>query len=145
MRLRLIGVPFDSYGRAGAVARAPVVLRSAGLADRLRNRHEVAGGKDLSLPGPVAERSAMSGLLNEEALSALTGALRSAVGLALADGLFPLVYGGDCAVLLGALAGLRDSAGQVGLLLSTVTKMLFRWNRHLTARRQTPRSPWHSG
>jgi arginase len=116
MRLRLIGVPFDSYGRDGAVARAPVVLRSAGLADRLRGRHEVAEAKDLSLPGAVAERSPASGLLNEKALSVMTAALRSAVGLALASGQFPLVYGSDCAILLGALAGLRDRAGKAALL-----------------------------
>jgi arginase len=54
--------------------------------------------------------------MNESALLALVDALREHVGAALAAGRFPIVYGGECSVLLGAVNGLRDHHGRAGLV-----------------------------
>ena len=47
------------------------------------------------LPGPVAQRAAGSGLLNERALLQMAGALHRRVRSSLAAGRFPFVYGAD--------------------------------------------------
>jgi arginase len=58
-----------------------------------------------------------SGLLNERALGHLVSVTRAAVGRSLDGGRLPLLVGGDCPVLLGALASGRDRRGKAGLLL----------------------------
>ena len=59
-----------------------------------------------------------SGLLNEAALVELVEATREATLSARNDGDRLLMVGGDCPVMLGALAALRDhSAARVGLLM----------------------------
>jgi arginase len=58
------------------------------------------------------ERDTESGLLSVDALATTTAAVASAVAAARSGGATPLVVGGDCAVLLGALRG----AGSVGLV-----------------------------
>lgn len=71
VELELIGVPFDSYARYGALGSGADVLRSEGLVDRLGRVRLVRDAGDLRLPAPVAERAPDSGLLNETALIAL--------------------------------------------------------------------------
>jgi arginase len=113
-RVDMIGVPFDGMGRAVGQAGAPQALRAAGLAEALGPGAVME--PDLIVPGPVAERAAGSGLLNERALLQMVDGLHRRVGAALSAGRFPLVYGGDCSVLLGAVPALRDVAGQAGLV-----------------------------
>ena len=74
------------------------------------------GRTDFGLPSPDPGRAAGSGLMNEAALLALVDALREHVGAALAADRFPIVYGGECSVLLGAVNGLRDYHGRAGLV-----------------------------
>jgi arginase len=113
--IELIGVPFDGYGRPGNQARAASALRAAGLLDAFEHHHLV-GHDDLVLPTGDPGRGATTGLINEPALLAMTDALNERVGAALAAGHLPIVYGGDCSTLLGIVTGLRDHAGQVGLV-----------------------------
>lgn len=100
MDVEVIGVGFNSAGVDGGVARAPAALRAAGIAERLGARDD----GNVALAGLRPERSARSGLLAEEALVSMVGELRLAVEAAYTQGTFPLVVGGDCPVLLGALA-----------------------------------------
>ena len=115
MPIQLIGVPFDGMGRPGAQARAPIALRAAGLQKALRQR-EILVGPDIAVPVPRAERAPRSGLLNEAALLEMIEALYTSVTDALSAHRFPLVYGGDCSVLLATVPALRDVAGQAGLM-----------------------------
>jgi hypothetical protein len=62
----MIGVPFDGMGRCPGQAGAPQALRAAGLPAAFGPG--AAMGPDLVLPGPVPQRAAGSGLLNERAL-----------------------------------------------------------------------------
>ena len=111
----LIGVPTNSSGTADGVARAPGVLRQRGLATALAARPGFTDAGDLPLAAPVPRRGP-SGLLAEDALIAMIGQVRAAVSAAREDGRFPLLIGGDCPVILGALAALQAGAGEPGLL-----------------------------
>jgi arginase len=111
----LIGVPTNSSGTADGVARAPGVLRERGLAAALAGRPRFTDAGDLALAAPRPRRGP-SGLLAEDALIVMIGQVREAVGAARERGRFPLLIGGDCPVILGALAALQAEAGEPGLL-----------------------------
>jgi arginase len=113
--LVLIGVPANSSGTADGVARAPAVLRQRGLATALARQPGFTDAGELALPDPVPVRGP-SGLLAEDALAAMVEQVAQAVGAARHGGRFPLLLGGDCPVILGALAALQAEAGRPGLL-----------------------------
>lgn len=83
--------------------RAPQVLLDCGLAEQLQAQHVVA------LPVPLYSPDAQPGthIRNGHAIRAFCLELADAVANALAQNHHPLVIGGDCSVLLGALAGVR--------------------------------------
>jgi arginase len=116
MKLDLIGVPYTSMAKPGGIADAIRVLRDAGLAERLAARGDVCDAGDLEPIAGDAVRGT-SGLLKERPLARLVEATRAAAGRSLDQGRRPLLVGGDCPVLLGALAAGRDRHGEVGLLL----------------------------
>jgi arginase len=99
--------------KPGGIADAIRVLREVGLAERITGARDTG---DLSLLDGSGARG-RSGLLNERALGHLVAATREAVSGSLARGGRPLLVGGDCPVLLGALAACRDRHGAAGLLL----------------------------
>jgi arginase len=116
MKFDLIGVPYSSAARPGGIATAIGVLREAGLGECLSGRGDVRDGGDLELLEGSGVRGA-SGLLNEEGLGRLVSATREAAAQALHRGRLPLLVGGDCPVLLGALVAGRDARRNPGLLL----------------------------
>lgn len=61
------------------------------------------------------KRDPDDGVLNKRAISDYAGALSSAVGAALDRDAFPIVLGGDCSIMLGALLALQPR-GRFGLL-----------------------------
>ena len=113
--VELISVPFDGYGRPGNQARAASALRDAGLLDAF-DRHRLTVRDLGELPPAETTRGTTTGLINEPALLAMTASLNHRIGKALRNKRFPIVYGGDCAALLGIVTGLRDHAGSVGLV-----------------------------
>jgi arginase len=113
-QIEMIGVPFDGMGRSPGQAGAPEALRAAGLSAVFGPGTVME--PDLVLPGPVPQRAAGSGLLNERALLQMAGALHHRVRASLSAGRFPFVYGADCSVLLAAVPAVRDVAGRAGLL-----------------------------
>jgi len=113
--LALIGVPANSGGTAGGVARGPAVLRQRGLAAALARHRGLTDAGDLVLPVPVPVRGP-SGLLAEDALAAMIGQVADSVRAARGRGWFPLLLGGDCPVILGALAALQAGRDRAGLL-----------------------------
>jgi len=112
----LVGVPYTSMAQPGGIARAIAVLRDSGLVEHLRAAGDVDDTGNLDLIEGDGRRGA-SGLLNEAALGRLVSATRDAVAASDARGRVPLLVGGDCPVLLGALAAIRDRHGGCGLVL----------------------------
>jgi arginase len=117
MDLTIIGAPFNSDGSTGGVARLPQALRDQGLVPRLRAAGATVDDTgDVPVDGPDPRRDPVSGIIAIETVAQVFGGVRRRVGEALRAGRFPLVLGGECSVVLGALAGLRDVHGTSGLL-----------------------------
>src|SRR5256886_16071612 len=106
-------VLFEDSGRFAGKARAPEALLKAVLASALPGANLTP---DLNLPEPTAIRGRLAGFFNETALLAMVDAVYERVRAALKHGRFPVVYGADCAVLLGSVPALRDVIGKAGLL-----------------------------
>jgi arginase len=109
----LIGVCFDGSGRRLGQAAAPSKLRDAGFVSSFPGALLSA---DIILSEPDPTRGPLAGFLNERALLEMVEAVYIRVRTALQASRFPLLYGGDCAVLLGAVPALRDVGGSAGLL-----------------------------
>ena len=116
-RLRLIGVPSSAGAHAPGVERGPALLRAAGLAGALA----VAGltavdAGDLPVSRFAATASS-SGARNLPAVLEMVGRVAGAVAEARADGDVAVLLGGDCTLVLGAVAGLREQerASEVGV------------------------------
>src|SRR6266511_885843 len=111
----LLGVPTNSAGTTSGVALAPTTLREVGLFDALRHHTDVHDYGDVMLPDPSPERDLITHLLDHQGLIALVTRVRQAIASILDDGLFPLVIGGDCPLLLGCLVAAK-SHERIGLL-----------------------------
>lgn len=108
----LIGAPLDSAGAGEGEERMPAALRAAGLVAALRARD---AGDVTGLLRP-AVRDPRTGLIAFDAVVSACSAVRDAVAGVLRDGGRPLVVGGDCTFLPGALAGCRVAGlGPLGL------------------------------
>ncbi|HWI21841.1 MAG TPA: arginase family protein, partial [Baekduia sp.] len=83
---------------------------------RERAGFEVHDAGDLQLGRPSGERGA-SGLLNEDAVIELVNASRTRVRETLDRGRLPLLIGGDCPVVLGPIAAIRDAGERPGLAM----------------------------
>ncbi|GAA2646488.1 arginase family protein [Nonomuraea recticatena] len=116
MRIDVLGAGFNSAGVRTGVARGPHALRRAGLVARAGRSHEVRDVGDVAFSEPVPRRGEASRLLAEQALTSMLAEVRRKVEAIMAGGAFPLLVGGDCAVLPGALAACRSVHGSVGLL-----------------------------
>ena len=98
-------------GHVPGVWRAPDALTAAGLLEAVQPRRVV----DLPRPAYSAEPQAGTRLLNGPAMRAFNLRLADEVERAARDALLPVVVGGDCSVLLGALAG-RRRLGPISLV-----------------------------
>jgi arginase len=107
----VLGVPIDSVGRAGGTELAPAALRDAGLVERLGARD--AGDLDVRIRSD--DRDPATGVIGIEEVLDVTRTVRTAVRDLVAAGERPLVLGGCCTLVPGALAGLRDAGGMPGV------------------------------
>lgn len=105
---------FDGSGRAQGQAAAPPRLRAAGLSSSFVGAARVTD--DIVVSGPDPTRGPVAGFLNERALLEMVEAVYARVREVLQAGRFPLLYGGDCSVLLGAAPAVHDEYGSVALL-----------------------------
>jgi arginase len=106
-----IGVPIDSVGRSGGTEGAPAALREAGLLARLGISDR--GDLDVRIRGD--ERDPETGIVGAPDVLGMTATVRAAIRELAASGERPLVLGGCCSLVPGALAGVRDALGAVGV------------------------------
>lgn len=92
--------------------RAPDVLMAAGLADVLGDDIAITA---LPRPGYCPEPQAGTLIRNRDAIRTFSLLLAGVVAQSVENGRFALVLGGDCSILLGALAGARRE-GPVSLI-----------------------------
>ena len=104
---RLLGAPLDSSASGRGEERAPDALRGAGLAEAFGARD--AGDATGRLTD--SQRDPKTGVVAIAELAAESIALRDAVAATMEQGDRPLVAGGDCTLLLGAIAGARRERG----------------------------------
>ncbi|MFI5122039.1 MAG: arginase family protein [Vicinamibacteria bacterium] len=116
MVVELVGVPFSSSGRRDGIAAAIGALRGRDLSDRLGRCAELRDSGDLELENQTSAR-APGRLRNESGVVSLVEKTAAAVGAALSRRSLPLLVGGDCPVILGALAALKEHAGPPGLVM----------------------------
>jgi arginase len=108
-----LGVPIDCIGAPGPSAApfgcelAPDVLRELGIPGEDRG--------DLGVRLVGTARDKRNGIKAWPAVAETTSAVRAAVASVVAAGDTPLILGGCCTLLPGALAGARDAHGQIGL------------------------------
>jgi arginase len=107
-----VGVPIDSVGRAGGTEHAPAAIRARGLLERIRARD--AGDLDVRIRGEA--RDPETGVVGIADVLEMTTAVRAAVRDAIAAGERPLLLGGCCSLVPGALAGVRDAGGGAGVV-----------------------------
>ncbi|MEV6314339.1 arginase family protein [Streptomyces sp. NPDC051776] len=114
----LVGVPLHCVGMPEpgdpptGTERAPAALRAAGLADAVAAAADL-GDLDVRLTGP--DRDADTGVQGWPSVCAATEKLRARIAEIIGADRVPLVLGGDCTLLPGALAGAHDALGNVGL------------------------------
>lgn len=112
----MIGVPFNSSGSIDGVARAPSVLRAAGLLDILGQSFQVQDEGDVNYLPPIKRRDGFSGILAYESFVSMVDRIQAKVYEAFKQGLFPLIIGGDCSVLVGCLKATKNKLGGLGLI-----------------------------
>ncbi|MFI9580891.1 arginase family protein [Streptomyces sp. NPDC052236] len=110
--LAVIEAPSVLGLRPSGVEELPGALLRAGLAERVG---AVRAGR-VEAPAYEAGRDPDTGVLNPGGIARYSVALADAVGGVLDRGLFPVVLGGDCSILLGNLLALRRRRGRYGLL-----------------------------
>ena len=110
MTIALLGVPTNSAGTMDGVARAPRALRDAGLVPRLRRADSLVDLGDIPVDEPSPARGP-DGIIDAVNLAATLGRVRAHTAAAIRLGHRPLVVGGDCPILIGALAGCADVSG----------------------------------
>jgi len=107
----ILGAPLDSSGEGRGEANAPRALRGAGVVDRL----DAADAGDIEARIASAERDPQTGLIGSDDVTAASVELRRRVGGILDEGHLPLVIGGDCTLLIGVAAAIRDRGDRPGL------------------------------
>lgn len=109
----IVGVPVDSSGAFVGCERLPAALRAAGVADALGGIPD-AGNLQVTLADPV--RDEVTGVIGIRDLVNASNTVHDRIGAILAVDERPFVLGGDCTLLIGVGAALRDHKPGAGLL-----------------------------
>jgi arginase len=106
----VIDAPSNLGLRPTGVEMLPVALKSAGLLSKLSATY---AGRVTPLPYQV-DRDPLTQMRNADGIRIYAQQLADAVGPHVQAGNFPIVLGGDCSILLGAMLGLQR-IGRYGL------------------------------
>jgi arginase len=110
--VRLIGIPIDSAGGAIGTTFMPAVLREAGVVEAIGA--EDLGDLDVLIDPP--ERDPRTGIVGSDSVLEVTRTIRDAVARHAGQDGSLVLLGGCCTLAVGAIAGLRDAVGDVGVV-----------------------------
>lgn len=116
-KLTVMGVPTNSSGKSDGVAKVPSALRSAGLIQALSHYCDIYDEGDVTFTVPTTDTDPHSGIIGHDTFISMVQAVYKSVNNALKSHRFPLVIGGDCPILLGCLAAVKDLHGSSSGLL----------------------------
>ena len=112
--ITVITVPFNSSGLSSGVALGPAAILSAGLLDLIS---DVSPVDRVGVPVVGMEPvRGPSGLLSEHALVACLDRAAIEIADALDAGRFPMLFAGDCPMLLSGLEAIHRTSGRPGLM-----------------------------
>ena len=138
----VIGVPIDSVGRAGGTELAPAALRERGLVARVgAERPRRPRRADPRRRRATARRGVIG--IDDVLRDDGGGAARRCATWS-AGGDRPLLLGGCCTLVPGALAGLRDAVGAHGVAYVDGHVDVYDGRTRRPARRPTCRWAWRS-
>ncbi|MBI1828059.1 MAG: arginase family protein [Thaumarchaeota archaeon] len=115
MKLSLIGVPTNSAGTKNGVSKSPSVLRQAGIIDALSRHCDIHDEGNVEFLEPVTQRHDKYQIIGYDSFVSMVYSVQRSVSKVLQEGRFPLVIGGDCPILLGCLAAMKDIHKKSGL------------------------------
>jgi arginase len=110
--VRLLGVPIDSVGGRIGTVFMPSRLREAGVVDAIDA--DDLGDLDVLIEPP--ERDPVTGIVGSDSVLATTRTIREAVAKHAGPETKLVVLGGCCTLAVGAIAGLRDTVGDLGVV-----------------------------
>ncbi len=114
--LALIGAPTAAGAHSPGVEKAPAALRAAGLAEDLRARGLALHDRgDLPVTPFRLDREHRLGQ-NVPAVVGVARAVAERTSEALLAGELPLIVGGDCTIVIGALSALVGDGDEAGLV-----------------------------
>jgi arginase len=106
-----MGAPIDSIGGAGGTELSPPSLRANGNWGRVIA--DDRGNLDIRIRDRV--RDPLTGIIGAADVIRTTEVLRREIARCLRDGYRPVLLGGCCTQVVGAMAGARDALGRVGI------------------------------
>ena len=117
MQIRIIGAPMDLGADRRGVDIGPSAIRYAGLSDHLRRLgYTIRDIGNIVVPRPESQTEGNPQLKYLEPIVQASKELERIVGLALADGEFPLILGGDHSIALGSISGVVNKHNSLGVI-----------------------------
>ncbi len=110
--VRVLGVPIDSVGGRTGTVFGPSAIRAAGLIEKLGA--EDLGDLDVLIDPP--ERDPDTGIVGAASVFRTTEVMRDATARHAGVGSKLVLLGGCCTLAVGAIAGLKRAAGNVGVV-----------------------------
>jgi arginase len=111
--LTLIGAPTECTGRPGGLGRSPTVLRDLGIVEAIEASTDL---NDLPIRIDTPERDLVSGVIGAASVERAIQRTRDAVEHVLKRGSRPLILGGCCTYVVGAMAAATHVHGRCGLI-----------------------------
>lgn len=110
--VRLLGIPMDSAGGPIGTTFMPRVLREAGVIQAIGAQD--LGDLDVLIDPPV--RDPETGIVGSDSVLDVTRSIRESVARHADPNATLVILGGCCTLAVGAIAGLRDKVGDIGVV-----------------------------
>ena len=110
--VRLLGIPIDSVGGPIGTTFMPRVLREHGIVEA--QGAEDLGDLDVLIEPPV--RDPETGIVGSDSVLEVTRTIRDAIARQADPDAKTVLLGGCCSLAVGAIAGLRERHGELGIV-----------------------------